>query len=210
MWEEFCELGQTIPPVSAEVTVEEEIESLSPAMKDSEDGQASTERLPPWQAAFLVPTQGCKELREMGRQSSKAAADRGKLQTRTECRQLKGLLMCPKLINPCKLFFSSKLYTNYCYKVCKEISCLFVHPTDSLNTNCSVPGAKVNIFLVLFRILSPRPDCRKHPTSASHWKGRVRQVTQIVLSLTTVEKINTAQLRAQAVAPQAWGCKFDP
>lgn len=38
---------QTIPPVSAEVTVEEEIESLSPAMKDSEDGQASTERLPP-------------------------------------------------------------------------------------------------------------------------------------------------------------------
>lgn len=47
MWEEFCELGQTIPPVNAEVTVEEEIESLSPAMKDSEDGQASIERLPP-------------------------------------------------------------------------------------------------------------------------------------------------------------------
>lgn len=123
---------------------------------------------PPDKPPFWSLPRAAKELREMGRQSSKAAADRGKLETSTECRQLKGLLMGPKLINPCKLFFSSKLYTNYCYKLCKEISCLFVHPTDSLNTNCSVPGVRVNIFLVLFRILSPRPDCRKHPTSASH------------------------------------------
>lgn len=38
---------QTIPPVSAEVTAEEGVETLSPAMKDSEDGQAFIARLPP-------------------------------------------------------------------------------------------------------------------------------------------------------------------